>query len=120
RRVAVERISSHPAPQQDATSGDGLQQFDSDLRFGEEGESAGQTDLHSQRSDLLAKPVLGNEQLAADKRVALERGITDKDTHLRGTDFAERTTVLIGDASGVLALFGHTRFIDEENAVVSV
>jgi hypothetical protein len=97
-----------------------LEQADRELRFGAEGEIAGQTDLLTQRRQLLAKPVLGNEQLAADQSVALAGGIADKHADLRGTDFAKRATVLMGDTSGVLALFGHARFIDEEHAVVGV
>src|SRR5262249_54958935 len=52
RRVAVERISSDPAPQQDATLPDGLEQVDGDLWFGEEGQGGWQTDLLTQLSHL--------------------------------------------------------------------
>ncbi len=97
-----------------------MEQFDRDLWFGAEGQLRGHTDLLTHLLHLLTKPVLRNEQLAINKGVAFVRGITDKDADLTGGDFAERATVLMGDSSGVLTLFGHARFVDKENAIVSV
>src|SRR5215207_1354605 len=120
RRVAVECVSSNPAPQQKATLGDRLEQFDGNLRLGEEGQRFGQTDLLTKSSHLLAEPVLRNEQLTSHEGIPIERSIADKDTHLARTDFAKRTAVLMSDTSRVLALFGHSGFIDEEDAIVSI
>jgi hypothetical protein len=58
--------------------------------------------------------------VAADEGVALAGGIPDKDADLTRTELAKRTTLLMGDASGVVTLFGHAGFVDEEDAVVGI
>src|SRR6266540_6019423 len=49
--------------------------------------------------------------------VALPAGIPDKDADLAIGDLAECATILVRDGGRVLTLFGHARFIDQQDRI---
>jgi hypothetical protein len=116
RTHAVDGIGDHVLERKTVTFLDPLQDFDGKLRLCIESQFFRELTLHSLLFMALFEPFLWNEELRIEQCIPLGRGIRGKDANLAVFNFAQRSTILFGDSSGVFAFLGTSGFIEDQNS----
>src|SRR5436190_5437978 len=118
RAIPVERVGRQPARWHILVLEQVSHQLDGQFRFGFERQLGWYADLVAQAGLLVSEPAFGHKQLSSEQRVAFATGVAKIDANLAIGELAQRAAVLMCDRRRVLALFGHTRFIDQDDRIL--